>query len=101
VCLLVLFASPSYALRCGGDLVLEGETQRQVRTSCGDPTEVADWVEYRTIRVDLPYSDGFEEITKPIHVEEWIYDLGPRRFIRKLRFENGYLKTIKSLGYGH
>lgn len=100
-CLLTFFASPSYALRCGSDLVLEGETQSQVRTSCGDPTEVIDWVEHRLVRVHYPYSPVFEDIVKPVYIEEWVYNFGPQRFMRKLRFENGRLQTIKTLGYGH
>lgn len=99
--LLILFTSPSYALRCGSDLVLEGESKNQVRISCGNPTEVTDWVEYRLIQVHYPYSSVVEEIAKPIHVEEWLYNFGPQRFMRELRFENGHLQTIKTLGYGH
>jgi hypothetical protein len=100
-CLLVLSTSPSYALRCGGDLILEGDTQSQVLASCGDPTEIVDWVEHRLIRVHYPYSSIFEEIIKPVYVEEWLYNFGPRRFMRKLRFENGHLEGLKTLGYGH
>jgi hypothetical protein len=102
VCLLwILPISASYALRCGSDLITEDDTQSQVRRSCGDPTEVADWVEHRLVRVYYSYSPIFEEIVKPIYIEEWIYNFGPQRFMRKLRFENGNLQNIKTLGYGY
>lgn len=101
-CLLAMGGlDPAHAFRCGGALVSVGDPKAEVRADCGDPTEVTDWVEYRVIQVYHPYLDIFEAVEKPIFVEEWIYNLGPHRFIRKLRFENGHLEDIDSLGYGY
>jgi hypothetical protein len=38
----------------------------------------------------------FEEI----QIEEWVYNFGSSRLKQYLRFENGELKEIKSLGRG-
>lgn len=89
------------AFRCHGALVSVGDLQTEVRADCGDPTEIADWVEYRVVEIYHPYLDVFEAVEKPVFVEEWIYNLGPHRFIRQLRFEDGKLKAIRTLGYGY
>ena len=36
-----------------------------------------------------------------IPVEIWIYNLGPRRLMRRLRFEDGRLVDIETLDYGY
>jgi len=36
-----------------------------------------------------------------IQVDEWVYNLGRLRLRQYLRFENGRLKEVKSLGRGY
>jgi hypothetical protein len=35
-----------------------------------------------------------------IPVEVWTYNFGPDRFMQRIRFENGVIVRIESLGYG-
>jgi hypothetical protein len=42
-----------------------------------------------------------EERAIPIIIHEWRYNFGPNRLMRYLRFENGILKAIESIGRGY
>jgi hypothetical protein len=88
------------AMRCGHNLVDLGDYKEEVLARCGEPQSV-------TIRTKVVGStfhhprrtldiQEFEEI----QIEEWIYNFGSSRLKQYLRFENGELKEIKSLGRG-
>jgi hypothetical protein len=89
------------AMRCGSRLVTFGDTRSAVINTCGEPTEV----ETRTIlrratyalngRVFL-FGDGYVEIP----VEIWTYNFGPYKLMRTVRFVEGRVDEIKTLGYG-
>lgn len=90
------------ALRCGSRLVSEGDTPDAVRAKCGEPSEVSRssrlqvpviWRHGRPIRV------GDDAIEVPI--ESWVYNLGPSRFMRRIRFEDDRVVSIETLGYGY
>ena len=101
----LLAAAPALAdgLRCGTKLVLEGATRSEVAAKCGEPTEVTTmravfrrpviWTNGR------PYFIGEDFIEVP--VESWVYNLGPNKLMRQLRFEGGYLVEVDTLGYGY
>jgi uncharacterized protein YvpB len=36
-----------------------------------------------------------------IPVEVWVYNLGPNKLMRRLRFEDGLLVNVDELGYGY
>ena len=102
--LCLLAASPSFAaLRCGTKLVSEGDTRSEVAAKCGEPTEVV--TQKSVFRRPViwtrngPYYVGEDFIEVP--VEAWIYNLGPNKLMRRLRFEDGVLTEIESLGYGY
>lgn len=40
-------------------------------------------------------------VTREDQVSEWVYNLGPTRFIRVLKFRNGRLLRIEMMGYGY
>ncbi len=87
-----------------------GDTKGEVLEKCGEP----DYIEFREkvyiirdfYRPLIKYPE-YERYQKPlfveeyITVEEWIYNLGPRRFIRYLVFENGRLTRIITGHYGY
>lgn len=86
---------------CGNRIVTEGMELYQVRDVCGEPAQVTRtailrrpvvWVRGR------PYYASNEEVQVP--VETWLYDFGPQRLMRKLRFEDGILARVDTLGYG-
>lgn len=97
-------AAPSYAaIRCGTKLVSEGDTRSEVAAKCGEPTEVVPQKSVFRRPViwtrNGPYYIGEDFIE--IQVETWIYNLGPNKLMRRLRFEAGVLTEIESLGYGY
>jgi hypothetical protein len=97
-------ASPAYAdLRCGNHLITEGDTRAEVVAYCGDPSEIQStssilrravtWINGRPYTV----GDGFIEVP----VDIWVYNLGPNKLMRRVRFEDGVVVAIDTLGYGY
>jgi len=100
----LLAASPAFAtMRCGTKIITEGSTRSEVAAKCGEPDEVMTkrsvfrrpviWTHGR------PYFVGEDYIEIP--VEEWIYNLGPNKLMRRIRFEDGVVVQIDTLGYGY
>jgi hypothetical protein len=90
------------ALRCGTKLVTEGDTRGEVTAKCGDPTEVdhssilvppITWINGRPVQV----GGGLIEVP----VEVWLFNLGPNKLMRRVRFEDGRVVAIETLGYGY
>ena len=91
---------PSVAAR---QLVTEGDTRSEVVAKCGDPTEIDSrsailrrpvvWIGGR------PYTVGESFVEIPVEV--WIYNLGPSKLMRRMRFEDGKVVEIETLGYGY
>jgi hypothetical protein len=98
--LALLGAAPAHALRCGSELVGMGAYTYEVRQSCGEPQARNAWTAYRIVHVGPHNAPVREEVVIPISVEEWVYDFGPHRLVRVLRFEAGRLVDVSTLGYG-
>jgi hypothetical protein len=105
LCLLVLAAASATAaadgMRCGNALITRGDNVLRVQHECGEPTYTSQYVTYGTQVVFNPLLRLYTDLTVPVTVDEWTYNFGPTRFMRKLRFENGELITIESLQYGY
>jgi hypothetical protein len=93
--------------RCGsGRLVNVGDGMYEVRTKCGDPDQATQRVEKRRIKVKLGHRAGAssEEVSEEhdveILIDEWVYDLGPERFIRTVSFENSRVTDVATGGRG-
>jgi hypothetical protein len=99
-------------LRCGTELVHEGESKAEIIHKCGEPSFVESWGEER-IQRDYYHGPIFSTRTRGYHwysepflvkelvrIEEWTYNFGSTRFIRFLRFENGILKEMAVGNYG-
>lgn len=97
----LLMTTEALAFRCGHQLVQEGDYKWDVLTKCGDP----DWSDQRTVvrssRLRHPYGALEQGVYEEVLIDEWIYNFGPRKFKRLLYFENGILKNIQQLDYGH
>ena len=99
----LIASSPAFAFRCGTKLVVKGDTRTEVAAKCGEPADVITqqsvfrrpviWTHGR------PYYIGESYIEVP--VENWIYNLGPNKLMRRLRFEGGVVAEIETLGYGY
>jgi hypothetical protein len=99
--MLLITWQSALAMRCGNELVLEGAGALEVINKCGDPQYIEESVEYRSVTIDNMQAGLYLQHETPTKVQEWSYNFGPRRFMRLLRFENGKLQTIESMGYGH
>ena len=93
---LVAIARPAAAegtLRCGVAIVSEGQYTFEVEERCGEPLFQRTHVEYRGYDIGPFWA-------VPVQVDEWVYDLGQVKFRRLLRFEDGVLTRISTLGRG-
>ena len=111
----LLFSAPLLALRCGHDLVQPGDYKVDVLDRCGDPDSVQSHYETRASQNyadvkqyyfnnrgrfpnnSLNYGQSYYRDVEVL-VEEWIYNFGSSRLRKLLRFENGKLVEIESLG---
>ena len=98
------FTCPAHAdaMRCGSRLVSDGDTRSQVRELCGEPTDVQTRTILRRPYYDFHgrivyYGDGLIEIP----VEIWTYNFGPYKLMRRVRFVDGEVEDIETLGYGY
>jgi hypothetical protein len=106
--LALLYCDPAFALRCGTRLVKDGMSEFAVRALCGEPTSVrhVGFVLRAYRRTSRPYP-GSVEYAYPMYgfpnelvVTELLYNFGPRKLMRKLRFEGDRLTKIETAGYG-
>lgn len=89
-------------LRCGGKVVQTGDAQGIVRAKCGEPTDVSRQSAMRRptfVRNGRVFFGGEELVEVPVEV--WTYNFGPNKFMRRLRFVDGLLEEIETLGYGY
>lgn len=95
-------AAHADAMRCSNRLVSEGDSRDQVRALCGEPSDVQTRTILRRPYYDLNgrivyYGDGLIEIP----VEIWTYNFGPYKLMRRVRFVDGQVEEIETLGYGY
>lgn len=100
--LLLSTAAHADAMRCGGRLVSDGATRSQVRGFCGEPSDVVTRTilrrPYYTVQGRIVYfGDGLVEVP----VEVWTYNFGPYKLMRRVRFVDGVVEEIETLGYGY
>ena len=96
-------AANAQNMQCGNKLVSQGDTIPEVAAKCGDPTHIdhssifrsanyafvnGQWVASTGAQVEIP-------------VEVWLYNLGPDRLMRQIRFEDGRVVRIDTLDYGY
>jgi Protein of unknown function (DUF2845) len=79
------------SMRCGSKLITEGTSQAKVAALCGEPAQV---LHPAASDVVVPgASDVVEEI--------WVYNFGPNKLMQRIRFRNGIVVSIGSVGYGY
>lgn len=98
-------------MNCKNRIVSTGDTRYQVKSTCGDPDDASQRVEYRTVRGRVAgpctrqgdrivCSDTREQVVEVV-IDEWTYDFGKNRFLQHLTFEQGRLITVRTGGYGY
>ena len=99
---LALASQAAMAFRCGSKLVSEGDTRAAVVAKCGEPTEVDRRAVWRRPVIWLHGRQTYLSTDLlEIPVELWIYNLGPSKFMRRVKFEDGLVVDIETLGYGY
>jgi hypothetical protein len=100
------------SLRCGEGLITEGTTQAEVAARCGQPAQVDRQALYSEGAAALPGGPApgngppllpglVRRSGSEVSVEVWTYNFGPSRLMERIRFENGVVVKIESLGYGY
>jgi uncharacterized membrane protein len=103
-------AARADSLACNGRIVSTGDSRYEVKAECGEPDDVSQRVEYRTVRGrvagpcrrtdgKITCSDTREQVVEVV-IDEWIYDFGRNRFIEYLTFEQGKLVSVRTGSYG-
>jgi hypothetical protein len=90
------------SFRCGTHLVSDGDSTDKVDALCGPPSSVQHReVLQRPIRwySGRPYYTSYEPV--PIPIEYWVYNLGPNKLMRRLKFEDGLLVEVETLSHGY
>ncbi|MCH8074059.1 MAG: DUF2845 domain-containing protein [Proteobacteria bacterium] len=109
-CVFLLLSDPAHALRCGSRLVKDGMHESRVIELCGEPVSrrhlgyvLRPYILKRpagilgTHYTRHVYSGFHEELL----VTELVFNFGPRKLMRVLRFEGGQLTLIRTAGYGY
>jgi hypothetical protein len=95
VAALLLAVVPTLALaqsmRCKSQLITEGTSQVKVAALCGQPTQV----------VHPPAYEGVAAGVSDVEYEIWVYNLGPNKLMQRIRFRDGKVIGIDSVGYGY
>jgi hypothetical protein len=84
-------------LMCGTKVISEGISSAEVLARCGEPWQVDRSAVLRglTTNETSPSATLLE-----VHVEVWLYNFGPDKLMQRIRFEDGTVVRIESLGYG-
>lgn len=95
-------AAANGALRCGSNVVTQGDALDRVRHACGEPVSI---VKSSILRRPSYVHHGrvvyFGDELVDVQVEKWTYNFGPQRLMHRLRFVDGVLEEIEVLGYGY
>jgi len=107
-----LATSPAHAFRCKSKIVKDGMHEQQVIAICGQPTTLRH-IGYALRGVNYGYRyvspggltrghyPGYANFSEQVVVTEYVYNLGPRKLMRRLVFEGGVLVRIETIGYGY
>ena len=88
---------------------MDGMHESEVIRLCGEPVSKAH-IGYAirayhygrgVTRRDPRYPPGYGYYREEVVVTEMVFNFGPRKLMRKLRFEGGTLTSIRTMGYGY
>ena len=105
------------SLQCGQALIRVGTTKAEVSARCGQPAQAEHQSIYGESATGMPgglaprvpggplppgavLPGTGERSGTEIPIEVWTYNFGPSRLMQRIRFENGVVVKIESLGYG-
>jgi hypothetical protein len=99
ICAWVLVQA-SLAFNCNGRNVARGDWQADVLYKCGEPSWRGEPWE-AVVQKGRVQGKDFSAVQVSVWIEEWVYNSGPTRFMRYLRFENSRLVDFRTGGYGY
>lgn len=76
-----------------------GQSPARVRASWGEPTEQSTRVVQNAVTA-VPVEGVLQTAQSTTQIETWVYNFGPRRFMRRVTFEDGRVVRIETLGRG-
>lgn len=103
----LLASDPAHALRCGSRLVKDGMYESEVKAICGEPISERRLGYVLRSHIDRTHGlsktryYGYGGFYREVLVTELIFNFGPRKLMRKMRFEGGILTSIETIGYGY
>ncbi|MBT8080653.1 MAG: DUF2845 domain-containing protein [Gammaproteobacteria bacterium] len=110
IAFLLLASDPAHALRCKSKVIREGMVESEVIRLCGEPVSRQDlgYVVRSGYRIQRGlstyriaggrYGYGYHE---ELIVTEMLFNFGPRKLMRRIRFEGGRIARIETAGYGY
>jgi hypothetical protein len=102
----LLASDPAHALRCGSLLVKDGMHESEVIAICGQPVSERRLGYVLRSHIDRTHGlsktryYGYGGFYREVLVTELVFNFGPRKLMRKMRFEGGILTSIETIGYG-
>ena len=86
------------SFRCGTKLMSDGDSSDKVEALCGPPTSI----QRRDILRPVYWNrgNGYHS-SYEVSIEYWTYNLGPSKLMVRLRFEDGLLVDVETLGHGY
>jgi hypothetical protein len=107
---LLALCNDAWALRCGSKLIKEGMDEARVIELCGEPESIRRLGHVlRPYIIKRPAGTAGLHSTKRVYggfhqelaVTEMLFNFGPHKLMRVIRFEGGRLTGINTAGYGH
>jgi hypothetical protein len=101
--LLVLLPALAHGqtLRCSDKIISTGSSRAEVAALCGDPAQVDHKTLYNNVSAASAGQTSVVTGTSgEIQIELWTYNFGPNKLMQRIRFEDGVVVHIESLGYG-
>ena len=113
--LLALVSADALAMRCGTRLITKGDPQSKVLKYCGEPVQKRQSLGLRAgvYRQSILDDDGSASRYsyqrgyfwpyggREVVIEDWLYNFGPSKLMRRIIFEDGFVEEVESLGYGY
>lgn len=100
-------------MRCGSMLVNKGDSQAKVLQYCGEPVDTTSRYVIRpgtyppksNVVINGKEVSGGERYVpfgrSEVLLEEWTYNFGPNKLMRRVRFINGVVEDVRTLDYGY
>ena len=88
------------SIRCSDKIIGTGASRAEVQGLCGDPAQVDHKTIYNSAAAGGGPTNVVAGTTVETQVEVWTYNFGPDKLMQRIRFEDGVVVRIESLGYG-